>query len=287
MKMSMRLRYLLGGAVLILATNAVVLGGVAYNRSGTPESTLALTQRELRLPYHVFSGKSENSGLVLNLLWRVAAERSTPTPYVSLQDLPRTGGAPAWLDKARMAELGFDMGELEKQKQDPRDFRLWQEKDVLLVLEFDGAAYQRALEIARQLVAKDLALLAASTDKDRAQLERNLKFARKRLVNEENKNSRLFVVDAGLSLQALRARYADRTKYAIVHGLVRPRLMSKGKAVGIGGFISGLSIDAINVPLKFRPVFASLAGDRHFQATVSFGKRLEPWLKEVSAAEKP
>jgi len=285
MKLSSRLRYLLAGAALILATNAVVLGGVAYNRSGTPESTLTLTQRELRLPYHLYGGKSENSGLDLNLLWRVAVERSTNTPYVSLQDYPRTGGAPAWLDKAKMAGLGFDVAELEKQKQDPRDFRLWQQKEVLLVLEFDGAAYQHVLEIARQLVTKDEALLAAGADKDKAQLERRLKYARDRLANEENKNSRLFVVDAGVNLQALRAKYPDRAKYAIVHGLVRPRLMSQGKEVGVGGFVSSLSVDDINVPLQFRQVFTSTAGSKQFDATVSFGKRLEPWLAAVASTK--
>src|SRR5690606_12121573 len=38
------------GAAIILAANAVALGGVAWNRSGEPESRVALSQRELARP---------------------------------------------------------------------------------------------------------------------------------------------------------------------------------------------------------------------------------------------
>jgi len=39
------------GIALMALTNAVALIGVAYNRSGEPESELRLTQRELAAPY--------------------------------------------------------------------------------------------------------------------------------------------------------------------------------------------------------------------------------------------
>ncbi|MGH8649482.1 MAG: DUF4824 family protein, partial [Burkholderiales bacterium] len=43
-------RTLAAGIVLIALTNAIALGGVAWNRSGEPESVLKLTQRELSQP---------------------------------------------------------------------------------------------------------------------------------------------------------------------------------------------------------------------------------------------
>jgi len=61
---------LLAGLGLIALTNAIALSGVVYNRSGDPEATLRLTQRELRTPYRWY-GNRENSGLALSLVWRV------------------------------------------------------------------------------------------------------------------------------------------------------------------------------------------------------------------------
>ena len=57
----------IAGMLLILLTNAVALLGVAYNRSGTPESRLTLSQRELQLPY---GAMTEDSGLTLQIRWR-------------------------------------------------------------------------------------------------------------------------------------------------------------------------------------------------------------------------
>ena len=42
---------LIAGLGLILGVNAIVLGGVAYNRSGEPESLLQLSERELYTPF--------------------------------------------------------------------------------------------------------------------------------------------------------------------------------------------------------------------------------------------
>ena len=55
---------LIAGLALVAVTNGVALGGAAWNRSGTPDSVLALTQRELEPPY-MFKGAQENSGLTL------------------------------------------------------------------------------------------------------------------------------------------------------------------------------------------------------------------------------
>jgi len=276
---------LVAGLGLIALTNAIALFGVVYNRSGAPEATLRLTQRELRTPYRWYGGR-ENSGLALSLVWRVLNERS---PEIQIYGYVGTGGTPAWLDKAKMEALGFntsaaaapsDRSRMRYEKQLPRE--------VLLVLELEGPAYQRSLELATQHLAREEAKRASSPgDKN---LDSRVKNVREALEGEASRNSRLFVVDAGLELSALRAKYPDTSRHAIVHGQVR--LVSFDTSSGGTGYISGLSIESINVPFALRDVFggATLVVDFDqrnrvpFEATVAFGKRFEPWI--TAAAKK-
>jgi hypothetical protein len=282
-----RAHTVIAGLGLVALTNAVALVGVVYNRSGEPESKVSLTQRELRTPYRSY-GNRENSGLALSLVWRVLNEESIATQFYAWR-YAGIGGTPAWLDKARMQALGFDTsahsidsdsrGRARYEKQLPRE--------VLLVLELDGPAYRRSLELATQYAARDEAKLAAfPADKE---LDTRAKNARESVEWETNRNSRLFVVDAGLESAVLRAKYPDASRYAIVRGKVR--LVSFDTKSGGMGYISGLSIESINVPFALREVFgsAALIGDADqnrapFAATVAFGRRLEPWI--TAAAKK-
>jgi len=270
---------LVAGLGLIALTNAIALFGVVYNRSGAPEATLRLTQRELRTPYRWYGGR-ENSGLALSLVWRVLNERS---PEIQIYGYVGTGGTPAWLDKAKMEALGFntsaaaassDRSRMRYEKQLPRE--------VLLVLELEGPAYQRSLELATQYLAREEAKRASSPgDKN---LDSRVKNVREALERETSGNSRLFVVDAGLEPSALRAKYPDTSRHAIVRGQVR--LVSFDTPSGGIGYVSGLSIGSINVPFALRDVFggATLVVDfdqrnrAPFEATVAFGKRFEPWI---------
>ena len=93
-------------------------------------------------------------------------------------------------------------------------------RDVLLVLELGGAAHQMVIDYVRSYAA-DRARLAAANPGER-ELQEKAKNADEQLKREESSSSRLFVVDAGTELAALRARYPDRARYAIVGGRVRP-----------------------------------------------------------------
>ena len=62
-------RTALFGVALIAATNAVVLLGVAYNRSGDAESLLTLGKREFA-KIGEWGLRREDSGLTLRLHWR-------------------------------------------------------------------------------------------------------------------------------------------------------------------------------------------------------------------------
>lgn len=276
-----RTHTVIAGLALLALTNAVALLGAAWNRSGE-EAKLRLTQRELQAPYRWY-GSRENSGMSLELMWRVLREEP-----LYRGGYGAAGGAPAWLDQAKIEQLGFDTSVVSA---DPDRIRRRYEKqlprEVLLVLELEGPAYRRLLELAAQDVAREEALLASSPgDKNyRARVKR----ARELLERERNQNTRLLVVDAGLELAPLRAKYPDPSRYAIVRGQVRPSI-ADAKSMKFGGYVGELSIESINVPYAFRKVFGSAAkvgtfgqpDVAPFAATVVFGRRLEPWIVEAA-----
>jgi len=283
MKNWTRRHTLIAGIALILLTNAVALLGVYWNRSGGPESLLKLTERELQQPYG-WGMTRENSGMSLHINWRVpSAEKYWPGSY--------SGGSPAWLDKEKLASLGFEVNPSKDMQDNYRWSNRQLSKEVLLVLELDGPAYQQALQRAQQYAAEQDVKLAALPD-DKA-MQNNAKNAHEEARREEQENSRLFAIDAGLDLPGLRAQYPDRNRYAIVRAQVRPSFAGgQGKTAG---YIDRISIDQINVPHEFHTVFAfrvrpaiermQTSGRRTFEAAVAFGQRLEPWLVGITAGE--
>lgn len=282
-----RRRTLIAGVALIVLTNAVALGGVAWNRSA-PESSLRLTQRELWLPWN-WGFEAENSGLALRLAWRTPVAETEGRPGYDTSYM-MVGSAPAWLDEAKLAELGFDVshtedataGRVRSDKQLPRE--------VLLVLELDGPAYRANLERAQKIAEAEEALLAANPGKK--EFEERAKQAREQLGREEREASRLFAVDAGLDATALRVKYPDRARYAIVRGNVRPQFAGYGKSTRFWGYLEKLSVESVNVPHEFRqvlePVLRRGAGYPNqkaapLEATIAFGKRFEPWMMAAGA----
>lgn len=268
-----RRHILISGIVLILAANAIVLAGVASNRSGEPESTVQLSERELRLPY-AGGTRTENSGVVLNLVWRAPVETAAQDPYSGYES---SGGNPDWLDKAKLAALGFDVAQ--DQKPAAGNFKWQRTKEVLLVLELDGVAYRQALQRARQKASDEEKL--NETNPGSKEFTQRSKAAKDWLAREENENSRLFVIDAGLDAVSLRVKYPDRARYLIVRGQVRPQIVTHDKMNRLSGHVAGLSIGQINVPVEFQPALQHTAQNNaraRFAVTVAFGQRLEPWI---------
>ena len=122
-----------------------------------------------------------------------------------------------------------------------------------------------------------------------------LKLAERIVPLERERNSRIFVVDAGLDAGALRAQYPDRAHYAIVRGQVEPAYGYRGSG-NHAGRVKQLSIGTIHVPLEMRGVFEGATPDMgdglevrspravRYDADLAFGRRLEPWL--ATAARK-
>ena len=276
-----RRRTLIAGVTLILAINAIALGGVAYNRSGTPESQLQLSERELKAPYGRFN-RSENSGVELALMWRVPVDPDAHEPYYGYESW---GGTPAWLNAVKLAALGFEA--LPEKRSASADYKWQRTKEVLLVLELGGPAAQQALERARQKAAEEGKLSEANPGNK--EFERRNKSAKETLLHEERESSRLFAIDAGLDVATLRAQYPDRSRFLIVRGHVRPQYVTRNKQDQLSGHVSALSVRQINVPVEFQPVLeGAVPGNNkiRFSATVAWGQRLEPWLVDLRGVAK-
>lgn len=278
-------KMLAAGAALILLTNAVVLIGVYFNRSGEVEARMTLSQRELSVPHggDWVRGK-ENSGLALGLKWRV--NQAGVGEYYGGHGY--SGGTPDWLDEARMKSLGFDVAIVAENTAGRRRFERQMQREILLVLELDGPAWQKELERARQNAARhEAARLANAGNKE---FEDKAKHARQLLKSEEESNSRLFAIDAGLDRESLRARYQDRGRFLILKARVMPRLETRDKAIRVTGYVSELAVDQFNVPHAMRPLQApdgrgamrSPDGkEPRFEATLAVGQRLEPWIEAL------
>lgn len=288
MKTWTRAHTLIAGAALIVLTNAVALGGAYFNRSGEAEARVVLTERELGFGWDSMD-RHENSGLALELNWRVERSDDEGIDY----GLSGKFTQPAWLDQARMAALGFDTPSPSEaagvDEATERRYRRQQARGVVLVLEYDGPSWQRALVRARNAAARDAAAAAANPGSEK--LAGEAKSAAERAASESSANSRLFAVDAGTDAAALRARYPDRGRYLILKGQVRPAvLFGKGKLI-FGGRISDIAVNRINVPLDLRGELDRIReapgprgpnGPPRYEVRLATGQRLEPWIEQVT-----
>ena len=264
----------LAGAVLIVATNAVALLGVAYNRSGEPESRLVLTERELRVErWGEFD--AENSGLSLTLSWRAPFEFDDAE--VPGRSRFYRGWTP-WLDVAKLSELGFDMSGSSETANAARDYERQRVRDVLLVLELGGAAHARALELAKREVQRAEAIAASNPGE--SDYEDRADRARVNLAAEAREASRLFVIDAGLEARVLRERYPDQTRHVLLGGQVGVGNSRSDGDRALHGYVSALSIGSIHVSADLLERHSFGDGWRK-NVVVAFGKRFEPWIVEI------
>ncbi|MDA7087613.1 DUF4824 family protein [Pseudomonas sp. SA3-5] len=258
------------GLGLILLSNALALAGVYYNRSGEPESRLTLSERELQWPYGDWFQREDNSGLRLQLRWRRA------DAYGSLD----------WLSADKLQALGFQLPDFSRGDWQRRLNRQLA-RPVVLVLELAGPAYQRQVQQARQALAEAEERVRSRPDDQELQRQRDGR--REQLSQEEQRDSRLFLIDAGLDAQALRQTYPDRQRYLLLGGRLKPHAGS-GKAQP-GGFSAAIYPDQlrISVPHGLREVFSDWPQGGAYRAELpplqvqlAFGRRYEPWILEAS-----
>jgi Domain of unknown function (DUF4824) len=276
--LSSRGLFLLGFAIL-LSSNIIVLSGVASNRSGKPDTRIILTERELKLPSRI---SNENSGLNLKIDWRVLSENTGYDTYSGWR-------SPEWFDAEKLKTLGFNVAAHGLARNSDLSYKRPLPKEVFVVLEYDGDAYKEALN--RTKFSLDEAKEARSSDPSDEKGRKKIEKAVKRLNRERFASSRLFAIDAGLDAGKLRAQYMDQTRFIITKGLAAPRSYYDKKKKQLSGYIKRLSIGAVHVPLKHRPMFdtilakEALGGNTpqppRYQVELGYGSRWEPWMISV------
>lgn len=279
---------------LLMLVNAVVLGGVAYNRSGEPEAAVTLTERELPLSSYYGYADRENTGLSLRLSWSQAGSLSV------FKFQQRRRQTQEWFGKAKLEAVGFDCSlplddrnaELHYSKMLPRK--------TFVVLEFEGKAWE-AWQAKEQ---DDLAAMeqkVATGEVSKKQLES----ARKEYEREVRTRSRLLAVDVGNDPSALRLQYRDRRRFLILPATVRLFYHRPGDEGGdlkspprLEGSIGDILTDEVYVPKKHRSLLEKLlrrdgqqSGDYSpyterkrdptYAVTLRVGKRYEPWIAGV------
>lgn len=280
-----RARALLVGLALIVGTNAVVLAGVAYNRSGEPEAVLQLTERELRFRFWNWP-EHENSSIDLHLSWRIPRASEQDSYGIWYQDLH-------WLQPAQLQELGFDVsGNMESDRDSQRVARQ-PSRRAWLVLEYDGPAYQDALEQARGDLQRATSL--AEVNAGDAEFQQRLASAEDRVRREQQFASRLFLIDVGLDADALRERYPDRRRYVVVRGRLGIMVQGPEGHRRPVARVAGIEVDAIRVPHRYRDIVEPLSPEAErtymkrqeprFAATINFGRRFEPWIVDLQPTQ--
>ncbi|SEE18612.1 DUF4824 family protein [Pseudomonas anguilliseptica] len=290
-----RAGYLVAGLVLIGVVNAIVLAGVAWNRQPPEDSRLQLSERELAATYAYW--RKDNSSLALRLDYRWPSQADDDHYYLSIS-------------AEKMAELGFHVP-TELNEQTVRRYRRQLDRDALLVLELDGPAYQR--EVALMAAAHAEALRLQKSVPDSKELHEAAQHAANALDYERRCASRLLVVDVGMDQQVLRARYPDRTRYAIVRSIIEvqassvatdwdgkgddPRPNNQRWTWQLGGSAETPGVQSLNLPQRWHATFDSLpqqneqlavdylSDQKLFTADVAFGRRLEPWFVDLSARQ--
>lgn len=270
------------GAALILLTNAVALSGVAFNRSGSPQAVLTLSERELKLPWAEWQEKDEDSSLALKLSWAVDGGVSGDVEY-QYSSYDRTA---SWLDAQRLRELGFSLAPPGEHRDWYRHRRM-QQRQMFLVLELDGDSHRRFLAATEAWSARERERAAADPD-DKARARR-LEHIEDRVRDAHERTTRLNVIDVGLEAETLRAAYPDTAKFVVLRGTVRPEWRgSKSEGAYVGRIVS-LDVDSLHVPTELLPVFEGL--DRSngkpapaYRVDVAWGRRDEPWIQ---AARQP
>lgn len=274
MSLSLNRLFLLA-ALLVVVTNAFIFIGVALNRFGGETRTITLSERELSLP--TWRRLGENSGISLQLNWSVAGN-GNDAMYYSRQA--------SWLDNQKLKALGFELpaaGADKKRIQTASRIS----KEVFIVLEYDGVAYKQVLQQAQTHLDQVLARYAAAPTPEQ---KSNLEYEQNMFENLKTSRSRLYAIDAGTDAQRLAGKYGDTSRYIIAKGIVRPVYNFNSKTFS-GGYIENLSIEDIHVGAKNRHFFEALSQDKqreepvHYEATLTYGSRFEPWLVSVKHEE--
>ncbi len=260
-------RLSLYAVMLVVLANAFILAGAAWNRSGEADAVVTLDERELRLPWG--SEWRENTGIVLELAWRRADDRY-------------------WPGDEKLRELGF------RTRDGSGDFDR-EARSGYLVLERDDADWARRLREAQAELARVRADIAAGRRKADDDGGAEYRF------NQAQGDTRLRNVDLGADPVELRSRYPDRARYLVVPVEVTvyyPYAANEAGETRLGTPSIRLLRPVLHVPSRLHPALTRLTGldpRRDFTGSLSqvpryqldlhYGRRYQPWLENIRAAD--
>jgi hypothetical protein len=285
---------------IVVVTNLALLAAAGWNRRGEPTAGLSLSERELAIPA---DRHDEDTGLALSLvlaheppgvLRRVARWKGYQLASVEYD----------WLDKAKLLELGFRL-DLDPAQPDAAEYYSHaMPRRACFVIEYEGEAWNRWISGRGEQVVDLRREVENGTAKQGA-----LADAEAVLAVDRTMRSRLFLVDVGLDADALQSRYGDRHRYAVVAGLLRPKIVQRDDGVAVlSGEVIDLAVDRVHVSRQHRRQLEPFLSDEtwneieerereeaeigwpsvtppRYRATVSVGRRYEPWLISVATLE--
>lgn len=285
---------------LIVVTNLAILSAAGWNRRGEPQAELSLTERELALPA---ARQDEGTGLELSLVMTHEPPGAVRrTARWKRYELPSVDYG--WLDRAKLLELGFRVDVDPARAGAGEHYSHAMPRRAYLVVEYDGEAWNRWIRAREEHVRQVRRKVEEGAAEPSA-----LGDAEALLVIDRTMRSRLVPVDAGTDADALRRRYGDRRRHAVVTGWVRPKVVQPENGVPtLGGVVSGLVVSRVHVSRELRRHLETFlpeetweeveareraAADRgwpsptapRYGATLAVGRRYEPWLVSVATVD--
>lgn len=268
--------------VLLVVVNAVVLSRVSENRSGEALARLWLTERELPKTQWL---PLENSGVDLRLRWRTLSRLENGVD----DDMP------PWLSGKKLEELGFVFANgLTKE-----DYRAkpQPERQVFVVLEYNGPAYVEAVRRAeRNLAQLEEPQRSGGQSGEDKLAPSSRQQAKKRIRIEESEMSRLFVVDAGINAQQLAASYHTSGRYLIASAVVQLLYREENGRLWAYGRLQRLTPERIHLPHAQRRQLERLLGEEsrshqegnlpRYEVELVYGRHGYPWVSEIQGVKR-
>jgi Domain of unknown function (DUF4824) len=284
----------LGASIgLLVLTNAVVLAGVAYNRSAEPDVEITLTEREVPVSFGGFRRSDEDTGFALRLRWQSPNRRWRSDRHES---------GPAWFDQAKLEALGYDCS---IPLSDP-DAALYYDRqlprEVYVVLEYEGKAWTAWLKEWERDLVFTAAEVASGKDS-----QKDLEKHREIYERLPKTAARLVAIDVGNDAGQLRQRYSEPHRFIIARAQVGLMFVREGKSARrerlpahLRGHVTHLLTEDIHVPYEWqrelnqvtegKPIYMNFWNSFDWQAdpkepryevTLRYGKRHEPWITGV------
>ena len=260
-------KYLFIGLAVLIGTNLVALGGVAYNRMGEATTQLTLTERELTLRSSNLD-KDENSGISLYINWRTPASINSPYYAYNSRDFK--------ISKDEMFALGFKLNDIEN------NYR-GESRELFWVLEFDGALHKDEIKKAADKY-KTAEMTYAEQQNDNNKRDKKQYF--ESLQREKTSNSRLFFIEAATDYITLAKKFSEQQNILIVKGVARPYYDHDDKTYSLS--LERLAVSSIMVPMAQTDILSELKRPQNrdinpprYTVHINWGSRLEPWVIDV------